>query len=504
MTALSLSRMLGTAFIATLLFCTATARAETPGGGEIVLTGTLTRADHRGYQALRFTVPPGARGLSIALNYQRGVPWAAIDMALYDPLRFRGASGFAKTRIFVGEVNATPSYLPGPLPPGEWTLVLGGANAPEGRETPYEARIRIETDPNAGAALFAGVIRDEAGWYRGDFHTHTGHSDGVCAASSGKRVPCPVYRTLETAEARGLDFIAVSDHNTISHLESLSELLPAFDTLAIIPAQEVTTYSGHLNVYGLTLPIDFRLGTDYMPSVVAMSEAVARLGGAIAINHPGISLTEGCPGCGWSAETVDYDAIDAIEIVNGTIARWSGGPEGMGTSIPFWFARLNEGHRVTAIGGSDNHDGRDTTDILSTIGRPASVVYAEALSGPAILEGMRKGRVFIDLEGVKERRFILTASSGRQKAQMGDVMTPRRGASIRFLIQAEKVPAGSRLEIWRDGQVLETEASGPALSGDAMRPFTWIADGKPHWFAAALRASDGRLLLIANPIYVRP
>jgi predicted metal-dependent phosphoesterase TrpH len=64
---------------------------------------------------------------------------------------------------------------------------------------------------------------------------HTAHSDGSCASRKGVRVPCPVFRTLEAAEARGLDFIAITDHNATSQNDALRELAPYFDDLLLIP-----------------------------------------------------------------------------------------------------------------------------------------------------------------------------------------------------------------------------------------------------------------------------
>src|SRR5690606_12073212 len=97
------------------------------------------------------------------------------------------------------------------------------------------------------------------GWYRGDLHLHSAHSDGSCDSIAGRRVPCPLYRTLEAARQRGLDFVAVTEHNTTSHAAALRELAPYFDRMLLIPGREVTTFHGHFNVFGITSPIDFRI-----------------------------------------------------------------------------------------------------------------------------------------------------------------------------------------------------------------------------------------------------
>ena len=64
--------------------------------------------------------------------------------------------------------------------------------------------------------------------------------------------------------------------------------------------------------------------------------------------------------------------------------------EGPTAGLPFWHSRLNEGHRITAIGGSDDHAARSDR---GRVGRPTTVVWASDLSESALLDGVRAGRV---------------------------------------------------------------------------------------------------------------
>jgi predicted metal-dependent phosphoesterase TrpH len=93
-------------------------------------------------------------------------------------------------------------------------------------------------------------LRDQPGWYRGDLHMHDAHSDGSCASQSGKRVPCPLFLTVQAALKRGLDFIAITDHNTTSQLDAMRELQPYYDRLLLIPGRELTTFTGHAGLLG--------------------------------------------------------------------------------------------------------------------------------------------------------------------------------------------------------------------------------------------------------------
>jgi hypothetical protein len=60
-----------------------------------------------------------------------------------------------------------------------------------------------------------------------------------------------------------------------------------------------------------------------------------------------------------------------------------------------------------------------------------------------------------------------------------------------------KAPAGSKLIVLLDGKPL-ANASTAGASVTAHIP----GDGKPHWLRAEARASDGRLLLLGNPVYL--
>jgi predicted metal-dependent phosphoesterase TrpH len=64
----------------------------------------------------------------------------------------------------------------------------------------------------------------------------------------GRENPCPVYRTVEAAAARGLDFIALTDHNSTAHFAALRALQGAFDRMLLLPGREITTFFGHANV----------------------------------------------------------------------------------------------------------------------------------------------------------------------------------------------------------------------------------------------------------------
>jgi len=471
---------------------------------EVVLTGRLTRADHETYVELPFEVPPGLDRLTVSFDYDTREQRTTIDLGLFDPDRFRGWSGGDKMTFTVGVLDATPSYHPGPIVPGRWILLLGVPNIRPGVTCHYEARIRFGRGEATAVSAFAREpLEVGPRWYRGDLHMHTCHSDGSVATQGGeRRAPGQVYRTVEAAAARGVDFIAVTDHNAVSH-HSLRELQPAFDKLLLIPGVEITTFRGHAGVLGAVGFVEFRLTSRHLPTVRQLQDAVARQHGLFVINHPCLPSNEHCMGCGWTAEGTDYTRIDAVEVVNGGAVRAHGGKaEGLFCGLPFWEARLNEGRRITAVGGSDNHKPDEHATDFPAVASPTTCVFADNLSERAILDAIRAGRVFIDVEGGVGRTLELTATCDGAAAVMGQTLNAPAGAEVELSVRVQGAD-GARLDFVIDGVRDAAPPRAQIDGGDATLTFALPSDAARRWMRADVRsADDERLLLIGNPIYL--
>ena len=111
--------------------------------------------------------------------------------------------------------------------PGRWHLLLGVPNIRAGQSSTFVANIFFTRAGPPRDASDAVAINPAPGWYRGDLHLHSAHSDGNCSSRSGqKRVPCPMFLTFAAATDRGLDFVAFTDHNTNSHVREVTAFQP--------------------------------------------------------------------------------------------------------------------------------------------------------------------------------------------------------------------------------------------------------------------------------------
>lgn len=416
-------------------------------------------------------------------------------------MRFRGNSGGNKSHFTIAESDATPSYLPGAILPGTWRLLISVPNIRPAEHAAYHAEIRFN-DPTEDRSFTLKPLAEGKRWYRGDLHMHTAHSDGSCLSQTGKTVPCPVFLTVETAASRGLDFIAITDHNAVSQYEAERELQPYFDKLLLIPGREMTTFWGHFNIFGVTEYVDYRAESlkagDGKRDVNAILRDVRAKGGIASINHADSPGGEDCMGCRWEPPAgVDMSLFTGVEVINGGRIFLS--------SADFWDRQLAAGVELTAIGGSDNHNGPSEPERPAAIGWPATVVEATELSVPAILDGIRHGRVFIDLSGSRDRVVDLTArdtaEATSEPVAMGGTLKAAAGDSVAFEVHLAACPR-STVHLILDGSEslppLATQAGSEALH------FDWKTDGRAHWLRAEVRDSNGSLMLVSNPIYIHP
>ncbi|MBM3136180.1 MAG: PHP domain-containing protein, partial [Chloroflexi bacterium] len=249
-------------------------------------------------------------------------------------------------------------------------------------------------------------------WYRGDLHCHTQHSDGENTLAE----------LLASAKARGLDFLAITDHNTTSYFLDLPSV--ADDGLLLIPGEELTTYYGHANVWGIRQWVDFR-GRSRADLARAAAEA-HRQGALISINHPKQE------GPAWELPTdFDFDAVEAWQS-HWWVSNYQ--------SLAWWERRLRAGRRVSAVGGSDLHRvGTPERPAPYELGQPCTWVFSPSLTQAAILDGIRAGHVFLsrDPDGP---RITFTARYAGGQAMMGDTVEVSPGTPLTLQTRVQRAP----------------------------------------------------------------
>lgn len=455
--------------------------------------GQWTHRDRQRHHRFAFQVPDGTVELEILfrwgpLDIGSEHEANAISMALFGPDGWRGTGAHLADAMRIGESSSSPGYLAGPIPPGGWTIVVSPSEIMnDGAETGFfeyhlgaSATLAAPGDRRPAPAMppvaaAAPPPADGPRWYRGDLHAHTFHSDGRIT----------IEDRVRGAVERGQDFLAITDHNTISHHRE-QDRWP--DVITPIRASEVTTFNGHMNCYGLSEVIDWYDATRG-GGPARIIERAHRQNALISINHPSAFGNPWCSGCHWDYAQVDYATLDGIEIWNG---RWAIPESDNIGALAFWTDLLDAGFRPTAISGTDSHGAEED----NYVGLGFNHVYADDRSEGSILDAIRRGRVFLSSGPLMT--FRARASDGTEVVLPGEVM-----------------PSGGTFDLTVDIDRLETPATLWLVTSGSTVPLGACEPGTAHlvrqglvarkWWRLELRTgstTNGDILAITNPVYV--
>ena len=444
-----------------------------------VIRARYTAADQesRRYVYVPFNVPAGTTRIVLTYQYDRAGGANTLDLGIFEPgslalgtPALRGWSGGSRDTVTLAADDASPGYWPGPLGAGEWHAVLGLYRvAPEGVEVEVTVECDSDDAPSVSpqATVTANVPVPQTGprWYAGVLHAHTVHSDGELTPA----------QLVNKASAEHLDFVAITDHNNTAHQRSRASA----PGLLVITGEEVTTPVGHFNVWGLSGArryVEFRIGADTAGLARVMNEARDR-GAMVSINHP----VSDCLACTWTAGVPT--AVDALEIANGA-------PEARRQAMLLWDTLLRAGRHVTAVDGSDWHRG------TAPLARPAVRVWAEELSVPAILDGLRHGRVVVLADGALPAPEFEVRSGG-EVARVGDTLQVQPGASVEATVHVDaSAYAGARVDLLWNGEVVWSAPLSGGLVSMTRHP------AGPGYLRVHLVGTDGTLLAVSNPVYL--
>ena len=299
-------------------------------------------------------------------------------------------------------------------------------------------------------------------WLKGDLHAHSLHSDG----------DSPVADIVAAAELLGLDFFALTDHDSSMGGEPRHWDDPGYtsDTLTLLYGVEWTTGEGHGNVWAAR-PFDYRplwqANLEGDPRLAA--DAAHAQAALFSINHPTNFLC-----CPWEGPG---DVGDAVEVWNGAHRAPT---VDFAATRRFWGDALVNGRRPTAVGGSDMHDLVFPLGIFYTVGDPTTWVLSAGTSAEEILAGIEAGRVSVsyDPEAPRVELWADGDGDGRFEAVMGGDV----GAgpvTLRVILGASdeaRAQGATAVEIPAARRVFEGDA-GPAAFASLSRDLEEAACG---------------------------
>jgi hypothetical protein len=418
-----------------------------------------------------------------------------LGLSLFGPAGFRGTANRSDgdQDLRITETDAPPGFLVGPIPAGTWSIVLTASeilnDGVETGELTYHLEATARTGRPGDASPAQGPsVRPAAaepppsarriarGWYRGDLHSHTVHSDGDIT----------VEDRVRGAVERGQDFLAITDHNTVSHFRELDRWP---DGITPIRGSEVTTFHGHLNCFGLREVIDWRDVSRGGGAARIVEQAHAQ-GALISINHPSAFGDPWCSGCHWDFALVDYATIDAIEVWNG---RWRMPESDNNGALAFWTDLLDAGFRPTAVSGTDSHSAEED----DYVALPMNHVHADDRTERSILDGIRRGRVVLSSGPIVS--FRARGSDGVEVVLPGEELPVDGTFDLAVDIEGLEEPA----TLWfvTSGSVARLGSPEPGSTSLVHERLT-----ASRWWRLELREGSGPrddVLALTNPVYVR-
>lgn len=445
---------------------------------------TLSASDVKRHLPHPFTVPAHSGQVRIELHFapeKVGDIRNMLTLTLFDPQGFRGA-GHRGGNTHVVEITpaaATPGYIAGAIPAGEWNAQIDTHMVMPGEPCPYQMTVTITSAEAMPAPTQQRQPKRPAPqlpargplWVRGDLHSHTNHSD------AHERT---VTQLIEKAREYKLDFIFLTDHNTTSPLEEM--YAAATPELLTVGGLELTTFWGHALCLGTRDWVDWRVraGTGEMGRVA--TETYAK-GQVFIIAHPHSIGDPMCTGCKWVYLDMMPGTSQIVEIWNGPWADESNNEQ----ALALWYSWLNQGLRMVATAGTDTHGNQDYAR------RPGfNHIYVETFSEQGLLQALRAGHLYLSVGP----QVTLTAQGGHgAPVMMGDLFT---GDVASLHLTWRDCPAATQMRIIVDGKpFLEwtAEAAGE-------REWTLIAE-QVHWCVVEVRDAAGEMLAITNPIFLR-
>ncbi|MCL4560927.1 MAG: CehA/McbA family metallohydrolase, partial [Chloroflexi bacterium] len=366
---------------------------------------------------------------------------AQIFLSLHDPQTFRGnrmnpfPKGEVQVDLWVSPDQSSEGGIPGRLPPGKWRAQVDVEHL--GEDTQYHLIVYAEYGAIAEPAHWAypseHVIKPQPGWYAGELHCHSSESDGAY----------PVNEVVRAALDAKLDFLSITDHFTVSQWNKLAGLIPR--PIALIRSCEITSHRGHANLQGIKRWVDVYVDRARWGFNQAAGET-HRQGGLFCVNHAFSGEY------GWLDPEFDWQNADMLEIYHSL--------EGCNNSyqLGLWDHHLCLGRKIVGVGGSDSHDPYKENQKL---GQLVTYVYADELSEAGILNGLKRGKVYVS-KG-PQINFVARGENGEIAEMWEAISAWEQPIEFRVEYQA-RIPL--RLFVIRNGFILYTYS----IQGD---PDTW-------------------------------
>lgn len=328
------------------------------------------------------------------------------------------------------------------------------------------AQETVALRPSSAATIDLRIRREvqTPGWVCSDTHVHT--------FTYARHGDATIDERAITLAGEGIELPISTEHDRLVDLSGAALRVGARAWFTPVIGDEVTTAKGHFNIFPVELlaPVPNNNITDW-PELIRQFRSTPGVQ-VVVLNHPRNIHNQFQP----FAET-NFNAVtgfnrrgfefnfDAIEVANSSALQsdWM-------ASYRDWFALLNYGCRVTAVGSSDGHDvsryivGQGRTYIACDDSNPAAIQVAQAC------RNLRHGRALVSLG-------LLTDMRVDGKYRVGDLATNLESkVQVSVTVSAPSWVKADRIELFANGSKIREEklalpGAAPGATNAAAGPF---------------------------------
>jgi hypothetical protein len=284
------------------------------------------------------------------------------------------------------------------------------------------------------------------GFVASDTHIHTltlsGHGD------------CTLDERMLTIAGEGIELPVATEHNRHADYAEAARRMGVSEYFTTVRGNEFTTSRGHFNVF----PVDPEAAVPNAkltawPEILRAARAVPGTR-VVQLNHPRSIHDKFRPFDPLNFNTATGENRAGLDLSFDLIEALNSGAQQTDYMLVLrdWFALLNRGHRMTAVGASDSHDvsrfivGQARTYIQVTDANPAGIDIATAC------EALKAGRANVSMGLLPEIRVEEKYGVGELARDLPEAV------QVRVRVLGPSWVRADRVQLFANGEQIKDEA----------------------------------------------
>lgn len=416
---------------------------------------------------LTFAVKDGARA-SFRVTDEKGAP-------LHAKVTVAGITSTIKTlggTVFFSDPETREISFNVAAPENELTFTVTCGSDFETLPVSVKKTVKPRESFEETVVIPTLVQTNSRGWYSADIHQHSDIGDGAS----------PIRELYKAQLASGLNFHAVSDHDSVGNNARLASLAKETGR-PFLSSLEVSPGWGHWGILGVDYSKE-PISPNLTPAEII--KAGHNMGALVVVNHPYTDYgffnnRDGVRG-GHDAGSEDFDLLEIQSTIDLTDPK-NIDKRALDLAMSYW----NKGGKKYLSSGSDQHD--VSSGLYPGIIRMYAHVDGE-LSAAAYMKAMKAGNSYVTMGP------IITPAAD---SMFGETRAVPAGETLSFSLKLESVHGLKSIEVFSEGgRVAKKDLGGKQKTLDYQLK---VKAEKDTWYNFVIIDAKGRYA-VTNPVWV--